>query len=245
MRPPPPAHAFAPHAVLGGDHGARGWRRAAARPRPARRRSSRCARCLVSSPRETIDLLDARVVGPRRAVGALDERDAVGAGPSTADGVCAVAPVHGRGRDGLRAAACACPDAMWAAVSAARAMAVQREVVGVGVAGALARHHAHAEAAGHARGGGADDPFLEQERRGPMVLEVEVGEAARRARGRARAASPSRARECRRGRARDRRGTIATLAADAEQAALRSSAMRGVQSERPPRGCVPRLPWRG
>ena len=120
-------------------------------------------------------LLDARVVRARGAVGALDERDALG----ERAGRRRSSRRSGGGRARATPAAAAAvreSDAMWAAVSAARAIAGQRQVVGVGVAGALARDDADAEPAGHPGRGGADDPFLEEQRRRRLVLEVEVGE---------------------------------------------------------------------
>ena len=50
----------------------------------------------------------------------------------------------------------------------------RRQVVGVGVTGLLARHHAHAAAHGDAFGGGLHQRLVHQQRRRGGVLEVEV-----------------------------------------------------------------------
>src|SRR6185437_16063028 len=53
--------------------------------------------------------------------------------------------------------------------------AIAAEVVGVGVAGAFARKHAHADAQGNALGGTLDQSLFERNGRGGLVLEVQVG----------------------------------------------------------------------
>ena len=57
------------------------------------------------------------------------------------------------------------------------------EIVAVGVAGALARDHAHADAQGNALGRALDDGFIDAELAGGEVFEVEVGVLAAGAQG--------------------------------------------------------------
>ena len=188
--------ALAPHAVLGRDH-----RHADREERlhvlhQHAHASSRCAR---ASSRRPARRSPCRCAGRRRAppVRALDEGDARRQ-VEDADRLGRVAPVE-RGRRRRPAAGASSSRTRCAPrCRAACAMAAERQVVGVRVARALAAHHAHAQAAGDARGGGADDALLEQERRRC---------AGARSRGR---------RSCRpRERARDRRRSISATGTSA------------------------------
>jgi hypothetical protein len=151
--------------------------------RPARPRSSRCGPVgpSLGSPRPS----DARVVG-LGAFRALEDR--VRGQVQHGDRVCAVAPVHGARRgtaDRARRPRCR-------RRCSPRARSGERS--SVGVANTLARHHPHAQAAGHAHER-ADDPSSS---RSDSAIVLEVRSANARALERKRKASPSQARRCRR-----------------------------------------------
>ena len=152
---------------------------------------------LVSSREARDHLLDPRVEGPRRAVGPLDEGDPLGEGED-AHARLAVAAVDGGGGDGLGRQDLRVRGDVGGRLGRP-GHGRPREVVGVGVAGPLPGDDPHPEAAGHPGRGGADDPLLEEERRGRLVLEVEVGERPAPRQGEGRAAAPSRSRARRQG----------------------------------------------
>ena len=121
------------------------------------------------------DLGDARIVVAGSFVGALDEGELVGdlgVGGDAGDGVerggaDLVEALHALGLGAVgdqRCGACGFQEAIGA------------EVVGVGVAGALAGENANAAADADALGGGLDDAFVHAEGGRGDSLEVKVGE---------------------------------------------------------------------